>query len=649
MEGNSIKSFENLCKIFEMKIKLNRKNGIPQDETVRSNYEKYAKKIDDIYNDVFAKEIRDVISPKKTIEEEAKRLEKLISLLDGRLEKRHNLEDRYYETTGEYLSSLQPIVSISELNEKKDRLDLINKYLNTKSEIDNITEDVAEMKNDLLEEEKKKEEYAVKNKIMEDELYSLFIGAIRNDDFYSNLDEENLDSEISEASSKATEAKETLDITLESVNSLEENGMDDDYASYIEEASRGYYLWKNRELILRIYGLVVVLDDDFEKMCDKRYSILDIISERNNLKQELKIDSLDEFFEFEKSLDNQVNTLKEEREVLTNINNYNSRIQYKEDKLAELEKVINSVEVLSILREYGLVETYKDDMEDEMFGEDDPSDMPLELDSENTENLEEPENNSSDPYRILEVKDHPMSLNVTLAKLKGESVREKVKKKLNPDMAMPTFDDLVNGEDLDSNLQDDGKEDNSVNTWEVPIDINVGDTTISSETLEKIDGSEKAPKGEDLLKEAHTEMEVSHDSLDLNSDSTLSKEEKSSEIKSEENMSTATSSNTEALYVNEKASTGNSSVIPVWNAPVDIEKEAPTNSQVNNIPLWDIKPTIESGNEEKTVDTQNNAFWIPIPEKKEEDNSFPRINIPVIGGSTNNSNNNLDFPAIGGQ
>ena len=55
MEGNSIKSFENLCKIFEMRIKLDKERNIKTPSDVIDNYEKYAKKIDSIYNKEFEK------------------------------------------------------------------------------------------------------------------------------------------------------------------------------------------------------------------------------------------------------------------------------------------------------------------------------------------------------------------------------------------------------------------------------------------------------------------------------------------------------------------------------------------------------------------------------------------------------------------
>ena len=67
MEGNSLMSFENLCKIFEMRIKLDKDNGIKSSLEVLNNYEKYCKKIDTIYNNEFQKELKPLISPAVTL------------------------------------------------------------------------------------------------------------------------------------------------------------------------------------------------------------------------------------------------------------------------------------------------------------------------------------------------------------------------------------------------------------------------------------------------------------------------------------------------------------------------------------------------------------------------------------------------------
>ena len=138
MEGNSIKSLENLCKIFEMRIKLDKEKKAKTPSEVIDNYEKYSKKIDSIYNKDFEKEIRGLISPEPTLEKEEKRLEKLIGLLEDRLEKRKELEERFYNSTGKYIEGFQIIVSDDELEDKKNRLEIISKYLTTKKEMDEI-------------------------------------------------------------------------------------------------------------------------------------------------------------------------------------------------------------------------------------------------------------------------------------------------------------------------------------------------------------------------------------------------------------------------------------------------------------------------------------------------------------------------------
>ena len=196
MEGNNVRSFENLCKIFEMRIKLDREKKVKTPSDVLINYEKYAKKIDNIYNEEFEKEVRPLITPSKTIEEEKDRLEKLIKLLEDRLEKRNDLEDRYYLATGDYISGLQIVISDKELDEKRERLGLINRYLETTSEIESVHDSISKLKVLLSEEEEKKEDYKGKNQIMEDDLYSEFMKVIKEDNAYNNITEDNIDEEL---------------------------------------------------------------------------------------------------------------------------------------------------------------------------------------------------------------------------------------------------------------------------------------------------------------------------------------------------------------------------------------------------------------------------------------------------------------------
>lgn len=610
MEGNSLRSFENLCKIFEMRIKLNQEKNIETEEDVLDNYEKYSKKIDTIYNNKFAEEIGPLISPALTLEEEQKRLEKLINLLEDRLEKRNLLEDRFYTATGNYIKALQPIVSESELSEKKERLELITKYLDTSKEIENNLEDIAKLKNDLDINEDRKEKYLTKNKIMEDELYTLFTNTIKEDDFYLKLNEDDLDKELVKATDKSKETEETLEVTRDSVSSLFQNGIGEDYSSYIEDAEKSYYLWKNRELVLKIYDLVIKLDDSFDEMYEKRKKISTLLNDRSKIREKLNIDSIDELYDFEKLLEEQLNILDAEKEVLEEINICTNRITFKEEKLGELEEINKSVEILAILREYGLIDTYE--IEDTMNGDVLPSSELLE-EATTEEPLEEEKVviEVLDPYRITKVIDYPKTLNIGLAKLKGESVREKVNKKLNPKSYEPEYEEKLPNH-----------EDKIVPEIIIPDESNKSSEIATSDEILEVDASTIGP-------ELPSESDV------INEDSKVV----IPEIKeNEENSST-------------------SGTIPVWSLPSDTSANNIDDKEENNsnldLPIWN-EANIPLSNEESKIDittsniepqNNNNSFWIPVSESKLETDQFPSINVPIQNNYTNQTDN-FGFPSI---
>lgn len=637
MEGNSITSFENLCRIFEMRIKLDKEKGIKTSMDVLDNYEKYSKKIDTIYNTEFQKELKSLISPAVTLEKEEDRLRRLIRLLEERLDKRIELEDRFYNSTGRNINGLQMIVSQSELDEKKERLALITNYLETSKEIEDVTDSINKLKSSLLEEEDKKTEYEAKNKIMEDELYSSFISIINNDEYYKNISEEDISSELESVKSKVSESKETLDITKESIGSLISSGLDDDYTSYIEEAEKSYYLYKNREIILKIYKLVINFEDDFKQICSKREVISDLLEEKKSLREDLNVDNEDELLSFEKTLLIQIKTLDNEREILENITNYTSRINFKEERLLELNELNNNSEVLGILREYGLIDTYEaSDIPEETIYEEDGEIIPEEESDEEenikVEEIEIPTVEESvieefyDPYRIIEVKDYPRTLNVGLARLKGESVREKVNKKLNP-KTEPKINDfnLINEET--------NKKEESVVTNENKVEDIISDE-VKTENILPVDSILSFEFKEDNSTETTTDN-IMEDIKESTTD-TLT-EVPSPEVSKEE--------------------------LPVWELPTEIEPKTINieNESISNLPVWDnIMPSFEEPKkaEEKDeinsfdifnnpVDSSNtnndNLFWVPVSDSKLETKDFPNLNIPI---NNFNRNNNFSFPTI---
>lgn len=603
MEGNSLNSFENLCKIFETRIKLDKEKNIETPPDVLINYEKYSKKIDSIYNSKFEKEIKPLIVPAVTIEKEEERLGKLISLLKSRLEKREELENRFYLTTGRYIKGLQLVVSESEFEDKKNRLETITKYLDTRNEINTVNESISELKDKLSDEVAKQDEYIKKNKIMEDELYNTFKDVISNDDYLSKLNEDDIDTEIAMVIDKVKDNKETLDVTKDSVNSLMISGDNDDYASYIEDAERSYFTWKNRELLLKVYSLVVKFEDNYNDLFEKRDKINKIVRNRRSIKDNLTIEVTDNFSSFEDVLKEQLDVLKNEKEVLENVSNYTNRISFKEERLSELEEANNSVEILSILREYGLIDTY--DNKEEL--EEVPLETP-ELEEDNGDEEEEIFVKEINPYRIVDVIDYPKSLNIGLARLKGESVREKVNKKLNPTIKAHTFDDITNeidnskeedkvidtsNNDLvdDKKLDNDGvKEDIVTPTWDIP------------KKEEVVTPTWEVPKKEDIIKKDDTDIKVIND----------------------DNIPVWGSNINTNINTVEEVNTSNGSV-PIWNNTLD------NNSNSTDTKILDNK--------------EDNAFWVPVSDSKLDANVFPSIDIPVNNGF-NGTKDNFGFPDI---
>ena len=609
MEGNSITSFENLCKIFEMRIKLDKEKGIKTSLDILDNYEKYSKKIDSIYNSEFQKGLKSLISPGVTLEKEEDRLRRLIKLLEERLDRRVELEDRFYNATGKYITGLQVIVSDSELEEKRERFSLVSRYLETSREIEDVTESINKLEDLLEEEEKKKEEYVSKNRTMEDELYSTFMNIIRDDEYYKNISEEDINSELDSIRSKVSETKETLDITKESIGNLITNGLQDDYGSYVEEAERNYYSYKNKEIILKLYKLVIEFEDDFKLICAKREKISELLEEKKNLRESLSIDTSEELLSFEKIILLQSSTLDNEREVLENIANYTTRIKFKEERLEELNEVNNSVEILSILKEYGLIETY--DTEENDASEDENSDSI----SRSDEEIELPSIDESvsieiyDPYKIIEVKDYPKTLNVGLAKLKGESVREKVNKKLNPKVEESTFDDITSSISEEQNVSD-------------VLPEGVADSV----------------KQEVITEEsAQLPIEVVPEVTNFENEVSATREVHDTKIE-----------------------------VPVWELPSqnDLNVNTLDNQIVNPLPVWEmVKPipiTEVSNNLDKTEEinnidimakpfdngSSNDMFWVPVSDAKLETKQFPNMNMSInnnFGG-----NDNFNFPTING-
>ena len=252
--------------------------------------------------------------------------------------------------------------------------------------------------------------------------------------------------------------------------------------------------------------------------------------------------------------------------------------------------------MMYILREYGIIESYDiedDKVEDvpeeitENIEEDNTSDE-KESDEEVTGGLEDIVNDVIDPYRIKEVIDYPKTLNLGLAKLKGESVRESVNKKLNPKPRESIFDDFAK------------------------------------------DTSEETPK-EEVKVEDTTDSEA-----DIQNTLTLPKievETPKEEVKSNDNapLMWELPKDDDVKKIEETPD------VPAWDVKPDF------NSSTNNIEKKEEEiPKVDIDNQM----VSNNAFWIPVSDSKLETKDFPNINIPLNNSNFSNEKDNFGFPDI---
>ena len=242
------------------------------------------------------------------------------------------------------------------------------------------------------------------------------------------------------------------------------------------------------------------------------------------------------------------------------------------------------------MREYGLIDTY--DNKEEL--EEVPLETP-ELEEEEAKEEEEIFVKEINPYRIVDVIDYPKSLNIGLARLKGESVREKVNKKLNPTIKAPTFDDITN--EIDNSKEEDKVIDTSNNDL-------VDDKKLDNEGVKEeiVTPTWDIPKKEDIIKKDDTDIKVIND----------------------DNIPVWGSNINTNINTVEEVNTSNGSV-PIWNNTLD------NNSNSTDTKILDNK--------------EDNAFWVPVSDSKLDANVFPSIDIPVNNGF-NGTKDNFGFPDI---
>lgn len=360
ISSNKIK--ENKYKILRMSLIL----GSDDDraETL-NNFEESAREIDAMNDETYLKDLEDKFYDTLKLEEEEKKLAVLVDYIGGRVEQRISLLSDFANITGYDLSSLPPIKYYDKLDDYKERLKYIREYLENTEQINRLTEEITEAETRLKEAYLSKATSEECNNRNEEILLNKFKNIIKTIPELKEITESNIESKLIGITNNVRESKKSLDIFTKSFATLSSSGIsyeeEQEYKSYVENAKEAYYKNKEQEYLLVLYQYLLTKESEYSNILEKRQNINNLLYERLELIKELNIDYNDSLTSLYDLLDKQYNEIECQKENIINIDLLNNKIESKKAQLNGLEQDNQKVEILSLLREFCIIETYSDE------------------------------------------------------------------------------------------------------------------------------------------------------------------------------------------------------------------------------------------------------------------------------------------------
>ena len=359
-DGNKIK--ENKYKILRMSLLLG--NGDDRAETI-NNFEDAAREIDAMNDEVYLKDLDEKLYDTFKLEDEEKKLSNLVDYIGGRVEQRMSLIEDFSNVTGYDLVNLPIIKYQDRLDEYKSRLRYIREYLSNTDKINKLNDEISNLENKLNDSYVKKSKSEENNLKFEEELFTRFKNIVSHVDLFKDVTEENVDFKLNEIVSVTEDSKKSLDIFNKSFSTLNQAGISgeerDEYLSYVNGAKEVFYANKEKEYLLRMFALLSNKLSEYTEIFSKRESLNNLIVERINLRKELEVNDNDILNSLYDLIDRQYNEIKEERINLDNIDNYIRDIDSRKIEVSDLEQDNQKVEILSLLKEYCIIDTYEED------------------------------------------------------------------------------------------------------------------------------------------------------------------------------------------------------------------------------------------------------------------------------------------------
>lgn len=372
-----------LYKILRMSVLLSQDEV---DELTLSKFKDASINLDKMYTEDYEEKLESMFYSTSTLEEEVERLKKLVEFIKDRIEQRKSLQSDYKNVTGKELNDLEYIEKSSELDLYEKRLNLIKSYLDNSRTIEVNKKELTYLEDELSNEFDKKKSNEEKNVNLEDKLYTDYINTLYEMDLQSLTKVEDIDEELNKIAKEINEAKDQKDTFVTAFDNLKTSGISGDleleYASYVENSKRNYYYVKEKEILLKLYELIEKKEKEYSNLFTKRTNVKTLLKERLTLRKEMNIKEKDLLLPIYDLVEEQSHEIEKEKSNTDNINVLTERIKLKENRLEELNKEVKKPEVLSILKEFHLIDTYEHDDEsldkDYLF-EDEKEEQPEQL------------------------------------------------------------------------------------------------------------------------------------------------------------------------------------------------------------------------------------------------------------------------------
>lgn len=358
INNNKIK--ENKYKILRMSLILD--SSADREETLAS-FEESAREIDAMNDETYLKEIEDKFYDTLKLEEEEQKLAVLVDYIGGRVEQRISLLSDFANITGYDLTGLPPIKYYDKLDDYKERLKYVREYLSNIELINKLTLEIEESEEKLKEAYTTKETSEEYNKQNEETLFEKFTNLVKSLPQFKNVTIENIDEKINNIISNVEESKKSLDIFAKSYSTLKGSGIsydeENEYKSYVDNAKEVYYDNKEQEYLLRIYKLLFNKEIEYSNLVIKREAINEILYDRMELRNQLEISSTDILNPLYEQLERQYKEIVQQKNTIDTIEYLTKLIEIKKEEKDSLDLANQKVEILSLLREFCLIDAYE--------------------------------------------------------------------------------------------------------------------------------------------------------------------------------------------------------------------------------------------------------------------------------------------------